>query len=214
MQGRPPADRGGDRLESMAKDRARTEGAEAIPMPAPETSRAPGRSKGGLPGAWTAPLLMGLIVLLMGATFRVGVAKNLPGTFTTEEWGRHLFGMGAALTRARFGIGGYVIDGPIEQTLQAAGITANPDMLAALGTRFPENLRDERLMQNALERARDFAVPAPPPGDYQRLRGPVGDDVGIATYTSIAFQLFGTRVTALYYAYFALLGVAVLLFFL
>src|SRR5262249_37606553 len=151
---------------------------------------------------------------LVGATFRVGVEKNLAGTFTTEEWGRHLFGMGAALTRARFGIGGYVVDAPIEQTLQAAGGTADPALLAALGTRFPENLRDETLMQNALERARDFAVLPPPPADYQRLRGSVGDDVGIATLTSIAFQLFGTQVRALYYTYFALLGLAVLLFFL
>src|SRR5262249_3311543 len=114
----------------MANDGARNEGGEATTLPAPGAPRASGRSMGGLPGAWTACLLMGLIVLLVGATFRVGVEKNLAGTSTTEEWGRHLFGMGAALPRARFGIGGYVVDAPIEQPLQAAGVTADPALLA------------------------------------------------------------------------------------
>ncbi|MFL5086090.1 MAG: hypothetical protein ACJ8FP_14845, partial [Xanthobacteraceae bacterium] len=153
-------------------------------------------------------------MLLLGATFNAGVEKDLVGTFTSQGWGRYLFGIGAALTQSRFGIGGYVIDNPIEQKLQSEGLTDNPDILKSLGTTFPQNLRDRRLMQNALERARDFAVPPPPPGDHQRLRGAVGDDVGIASFASLSFWIFGVRVPALYYTYFVLLSVAVVLYLL
>ena len=165
-------------------------------------------------GNWATTALMVMVVLLWGATFRAGVEKNLVGTLNAQEWGRYLFAFGATLTQSRFGIGGYVIDGPIEQKLQSEGLTDNPEVLKRLGSKFPDNLHDSRIMQNALERANDFDVAAPPPGDYQRLRGSVGDDVGIATFTSFAFRLFGLKVSSLYYTYFSLLGVAIFFFLL
>src|SRR5216683_6262662 len=78
-----------------------------------------------------------LVVLLVGATFRAGVQKGLVGTIGLQEWGRYLFGIGAALTQSRWGIGGYVIDSPIEQKLQTEGLTDNPNQVKALGLAFP-----------------------------------------------------------------------------
>jgi hypothetical protein len=155
-----------------------------------------------------------VILLLTIAIFRVGVDKHLRSTITANEWGRYLFAIGAALTHTKFGIGGFVIDDPIEQKLQIEGVTDNPKMLSALGIEFPNNLRDETLLQRALERTRDFDVPPAPAGNYQRLRGSSGDDVGLATYASISFYLFGLKVSALYYAYFVLLGITIGLFLL
>jgi hypothetical protein len=155
-----------------------------------------------------------VILLLTIAIFRVGVDKHLRSTITVNEWGRYLFAIGAALTHTKFGIGGFVIDDPIEQKLQIEGLTDNPKMLSALGIEFPNNLRDDALLQRALERTRDFDVPPAPAGNYQRLRGSSGDDVGLATYASIAFYLFGLKVSAFYYAYFVLLGITIALFFL
>jgi hypothetical protein len=154
-----------------------------------------------------------LTVLLVIGIFRVGVDKNLVGTFTDNEWGRYLFAMGAALTQLKGGPGGYVIDNVIETKLGMGGLTAMPEVLEPLGTKFPDNLRSEALMQRALEGARDVDVPPPPEGDYTRLRGSHGDDVGLATFASLAFLLFGVKVSSLYYMFFALLAATVILFF-
>src|SRR5712691_5817366 len=153
-----------------------------------------------------------LIMFLLGATCQLGIEKRLVGSVGVHEWGRYLFGIGAALTQSRWGITGYVIDNTVEQKLQIRGLTDNLDMLKALGVKFPDNLRDERLLQGALETARVFDVPPAATGDYERLRGSGGDDIGLAIYTSLAFFLFGFKVSVLYYTYFALLGLTVLLF--
>ncbi len=152
-----------------------------------------------------------LVVLLVGATFRAGVQKGLVGTIGLQEWGRYLFGIGAALTQSRWGIGGYVIDSPIEQKLQVEGLTDNPDKLKALGLSFPDNFRDESVMQRALEQARAFDVAPAPHDDFRRLRGSGGDDIGIAPFTTLAFWLFGSKISALYYTYFVLLCATIFL---
>src|SRR5262245_35472845 len=154
-----------------------------------------------------------LALLLVVATFRVGVDKNLAGTFTSNEWGRYLFAMGAALTHLKGGPGGYVVDNVIENKLHMSGFTASPEWLEPVGSKFPDNLYNEALMQHALDAAKNVDVPPTPEGNYSRLRGSHGDDVGLATFTELAFLLFGVKVSSLYYMYFALLAATTLLFF-
>ena len=153
-----------------------------------------------------------LSVLLVAATLRVTVDKNLVGTFDDHEWGRYLFAMGAALTQLRWGISGYVIDSYIEMELGVGGLTGTQSLLEPLGTKLPDNLRDERLMQAALERAYKLDLPPPPAGDYSTLRGSHGDDVGAATFTALAFFLFGVGISSIFYLFFSILGLSVLLF--
>jgi hypothetical protein len=161
---------------------------------------------------WPSAVPIIVVVILWGATLSAGIAKNLVGTFNAHDWGRYLFAIGAALTHSKYGIGGYVIDVPIEQTLQSEGLTGQPQILERLGRTFPENLQDARFMQQALERANGLDVPAPPPGDYRRLRGTVGDDVGLTTFARLAFLLFGLKVSSIFYTYFTLLAAAILMF--
>jgi hypothetical protein len=158
-------------------------------------------------------VLILVTVLLWASAAWVGAQKNLVGTLTEQEWGRHLFGIGGALTHLKFGIGGYVVDHPIQEKLLSEGLTANSAILKRLGAKYPDNLHDERLLQTALDRAYAYDVPAPPRGDYQRLRGSAGDDVGIATFTELSFRLFGLRLAALYEMYFVLLALEIALFF-
>src|ERR1700730_4321972 len=61
-------------------------------------------------------------VLLWASAAWVGAQKNLVGTLTEQEWGRHLFGIGGALTHLKFGIGGYVVDERIERKLLSEGL--------------------------------------------------------------------------------------------
>jgi len=161
---------------------------------------------------WSRSVGVLLTALLLVATFRVGVDKNLVGTFTDNEWGRYLFGIGAALTHLKGGSSGYVIDNMIETKLSMGGFTASPEWLEPVGSKFPDNLHDEGLMQRALEGARDLDVPQPPPGDYARLRGSHGDDVGLVTFVTLAFLLFGIKISSLYYMFFTLLGATAILF--
>ncbi len=162
-------------------------------------------------GQLASTVAMVLSILLVGEIFHVGFEKNLVGTIGQEAWGRHIFGFGAALTQSRWGIGGYVVDSAIEERLQNEGLTDFPAILRYFGITYPDNLRDERLMQKALEQARDFDT-TPPQNGYQRLRGSHGDDVGIATFTILSFTLFGVKVSSLYYTYFVLLCFTIILF--
>jgi hypothetical protein len=85
-----------------------------------------------------------------------------------------------------------------------------------LGFTFPENLKDSALMQSALEKA--WAMPHPPiitpdaRGYYAVLRGAMGDDVGLSTYSVLSFELFGRRVSSLYYSYFGVIAISILLY--
>src|SRR5262245_40279262 len=145
-----------------------------------------------------ATALVGVLLssLILIATFRVGIEKNLVGTFSDNEWGRYLFGMGAALTHMKGGPRGYIVDIAIETRLAEGGLTAVPSILEGLGTKFPDNLRNPELMQRALEGARDYDVPPLAQGEHTRLRGSHGDDVGLATFSRMAFLVFGVKVSS------------------
>jgi hypothetical protein len=111
------------------------------------------RNKGSATG-WAASFAgLFLTVLIVIATFRVGVDKNLVGTFTTHEWGRYFFSVGAALTQLKGGPGDYVIDNVIENKLSMGGFTESPQWLDPLGSKFPDNLHNEALLQHALDGA-------------------------------------------------------------
>jgi hypothetical protein len=149
------------------------------------------------------------LALLMAAIFRVGIEKNMVGTFSGNDWGRYLFALGATLTKFRLGTGGYVIDSAIEGQLMLGGLNADPPTWPRLGAKYPDNWHDPELMQRALDRALHADIP--PPTD-DRLRGSHGDDVGLATFTALAFSLFGMKISSLYYTFFVLLGTSLLIF--
>jgi hypothetical protein len=167
------------------------------------------RSKGGAGVLRRFIVPVSAIVLLIAAIFRIGVQKDLVSTFTGNEWGRYLFAMGATLTQQRWGIGGYVIDSALEGALNLGGLTTSPETLGRLGTKYPENLHNPNLMQQALDRALHLELPPP---DQNRLRGSHGDDVGLVTFTALAFSLFGVKIGSLYYTYFVLLSASVVTF--
>jgi hypothetical protein len=163
-----------------------------------------------------AASLAGLIALaFLAATFQVGFNKDLVKTITPEEWGRYLFGISAAITELKFGIGWFASSEYVEGALQQGGLTADPTWLKPLGVDFPENLKDPQVLQSALEKA--WAMPhatnkPEAEGYYNALRGASGDDVGLSTYTILGFLLFGRDLPALYYLYFAMIAASMLLY--
>ena len=153
-------------------------------------------------------------LLLLGAMLCTIFQKNLVSTLTEQEWGRELYGISAALTKLRFGVGGGAVDRRLFATLMRSGLTSEPD--SALGVRYPDNLRDARLLQSALVRAQTIDLPAPAPanadGEFIELIGFSGEDIGLGTYDYLAFRIFGVNIPALTYLYFVIVTASLVLY--
>jgi hypothetical protein len=171
---------------------------------------APGRRK-----AWLASFCaFAVALLLLAAMICTLFAKNLVNTMTQQGWSRELYGISAALTKLRFGIGGAAVDQRLLATLLTSGLTSEPD--PASGVRYPDNLRDAKLLQSALVRAQTIDLPPPRPanakGEYIDLIGFSGEDTGLGSYNYLAFRAFGVNIPALTYLYFVILMISLVLY--
>jgi hypothetical protein len=165
--------------------------------------------------AWLASCsAFAVALLLLGAILWTLFEKNLVSTMTQQGWTRELYGISAALTKLRFGIGGSAIDQRLFATLMGSGLTSEPD--PALGVRYPDNLRDAKLQQSALLQAQTIDLPPPAPanakGDYVDLIGFSGEDIGLGTYNYLAFRIFGVNIPALTYLYFVITTASLVLY--
>jgi hypothetical protein len=153
-------------------------------------------------------------LLLLGAMLCTLFQKNLVSTVTEQGWGRELYGISAALTKLRFGVGGAAVDQRLLATLVRNGLTGEPD--PALGVRYPDNLRDAGLLQSALVQAQTIDLPPPrsanAQGEYNDLTGFSGDDIGLGTYAYLAFEVFGVNIPALTYLYFVIVTASLVLY--
>jgi hypothetical protein len=165
--------------------------------------------------AWLASCSAFIVaLLLLGAMLWTLFEKDLVGTLAPQGWGRQLYGISAALTKLRFGIGGSAVDVRIFTTLLRAGVTENPP--PELGVQYPDNLRDAKLLQSALQRALTIELKPPAPananGDYNDLVGFSGEDLGLGTYAYLAFVAFGVTIPALTYLYFVIVTASLVLY--
>jgi hypothetical protein len=176
-------------------------------------------SEGSAPGrdskAWLASCsAFAVALLLLGAMLWTLFEKNLVSTMTEQGWSRQLYGISAALTKLRFGIGGAAVDQRLLATLMRSGLTSEPDL--ASGVRYPDNLRDAKLLQSALLQTQSIDLPPPrsanAKGEYIDLIGFSGEDTGLGAYDYLAFRVFGVNVPALTYLYFVIVTVSLVLY--
>jgi hypothetical protein len=163
--------------------------------------------------AWLASCCaFAVALLLLGAMLWTLFEKNLVDTITQQGWSRELYGISAALTKLRFGIGGGAVDQRLLATLIRGGLTGQAEQAPG----YPDNLRDAKLLQSALLRAQTIDLPPPAPanakGDYIDLIGFYGEDTGIGTYNYLAFRVFGVNIPALTYLYFVIVTVSLVLY--
>jgi hypothetical protein len=182
------------------------------PSPAKEGLRA---ASGRDSKAWLASCsAFAVALLLLAATLLTLFEKNLVDTLTQQGWTRELYAISATVTKMRFGIGGAAIDRRIFSTLVVAGLARNP--APELNVQFPDNLRDVKLLQSALQRAQTIDLPPPAPadahGDYVDLMGFSGEDTGLGTFHYLAFRLFGVNIPALTYLYFVIVTLSLVLY--
>jgi hypothetical protein len=165
--------------------------------------------------AWLASCsAFAVALLLLGAMLWTLFEKNLVSTMTQQGWSRQLYGISAALTKLRFGIGGAAVDQRLLATLVRSGLTDEPE--PASGVRYPDNLRDARLLQSALVQAQTIDLPPPrsanAKGEFIDLIGFSGEDIGLGTYDDLAFRAFGVNIPALTYLYFVIVTASLALY--
>jgi hypothetical protein len=165
--------------------------------------------------AWLASCsAFAVALLLLGAMLWTLFEKNLVGTMTEQGWTRELYGISAALTKLRFGIGGAAVDQRLLATLMRSGLTSQPEV--SPGVRYPDNLRDAKLLQFVLVQALTIDLPPSAPanakGDYVDLIGFSGEDTGLGTYNYLAFRVFGVNIPALTYLYFVIVTASLVLY--
>ena len=82
--------------------------------------------------------------------------------------------------------------------------------------RYPDNLRDAKLLQSALLQAQTIDLPPPrsanAKGEYIDLIGFSGEDTGLGAYDYLAFRAFGVNIPALTYLYFVIVTVSLVLY--
>lgn len=178
---------------------------------APSEGSASGRDS----KAWLASCsAFAVALLLLGAMLWTLFEKNLVSTMTQQGWSRELYGISAALTKLRFGIGGAAVDQRLLATLMRSGLTSQPEV--SPGVQYPDNLRDAKLLQFVLVQALTIDLPPPAPantkGEYIDLIGFSGEDTGIGTYNYLAFRIFGVNVPAMTYLYFVIVTASLVLY--
>ena len=154
------------------------------------------------------------IVFVIGglfSAFRLGLDRGFEHTIGAESYGRIGFATCAAITDlAHHGPGGYICNHIVETVLTYAGLTGDVQALAALSTKYPDNLRDQTLIDNAIKKAVSFPItPA-----HTQIRGAGSDDIGMVDFVKLAFTLFGYNLRSLYLTYFAFFSASLLAFFL
>jgi glycosyltransferase 2 family protein len=154
-------------------------------------------------------LAVAIVCVSLTAAFRLGTDRGLRDTIGPGAWGRVLFGIGAAITQMDDGGYGYTISTIIETVLKNGGLTGEPEILAPLGAKFPDNLRDTALINAAIDKAARYRWPFNPD---EAIRGSGGDDLGFVDYVRLSFLVFGHKIQSLYYPYFLIFGASAAVF--
>jgi hypothetical protein len=137
---------------------------------------------------------MTIVAALVGS-FRLGLERGFDHTIGVEAYGRMLFAIGAAVSDEVHGKHGYVIDNVVDSALTNGGLTADPNILASLGTSFPENLQNPVLLDSTLHQAMKS------PNTVSAVRSASADDPGMVDFVRLGFDLFGYRLLSLYLTY-------------
>lgn len=145
-----------------------------------------------------------LTAVFLGYAYKNGQTKGWDRFLSLEGWGRYQFAIGVN-TAERFGFRGYVLPDYIETEVAKHGITEQDIYLTKLGSKYPDNLKDEGLLGRALQGLATTNFPIPLSAS---LRGTSGDDLGMVDYVRFAFLLFGNHVASFYLMLFFIIALS------
>jgi hypothetical protein len=159
-------------------------------------------------------LAVGLAVVL-GLIISAGYSAGFDHRVAPNEAGRFVFALGSALTKKVYGLEGYVVLEPIEAALQSGGLTSDPDKLARIGARFPENFYDSILINNAIKEASSVPIRIPRPklqNEKYNVRTSSGDDLGFVDFVLLSFYLFSPSIEAFFPTFLVIFFASVFLY--
>jgi hypothetical protein len=149
-----------------------------------------------------------LAALIIWAMFADGIRRGMDHAvaFGPES---EQNGMATAISQMVHGLGGYVA---YYNVFEALAKVMDRGAESANDPKIIPNLTNRDLINEALAAA--LATPPPPEAFVvdTGLRTMVYDDIGIVDYDRIAFAIFGVNVEALYYLFFAILGLSTVAF--
>jgi hypothetical protein len=121
--------------------------------------------------------------------------------------------IGIHLSQRHHGTQGYVGRYEILETLFNGGLTGRQSYLDKLGIAYPANVEMADRMNEVIQNAAALRdLPTDATFSNRRLYAPEANDPGYVDYVSWSFDLFGTRLEALYYFYFLILSAAIALY--
>src|SRR5262245_8058831 len=148
-----------------------------------------------------------LICVGIFSAFRVGILRDLHTMIADAAWGRVQFAIGAAITALYHGGYGYTSADAVRAALAKGGLTGAPIELRRARVKFPDNLRNPSLIDNAISKAVEIKWDFNP---NESVTGSAGEDLGLVDFVRLSFILFGNKVSSFFFTYFTLMAVSVL----
>jgi len=114
-------------------------------------------------------------------------------------WGRAQFAIGAAITTLYHGGYGYTNAHDVRAALAKGGLTGAPIELRQARVKFPDNLRNPSLIDNAINKAVEIKWDFNPD---ENVTGSAGEDLGLVDYVRLSFILFGNKISSFFFPLF------------
>src|SRR5262244_789465 len=127
-------------------------------------------------------------LVLFAITFCGGIERGFDQTMPVGNVSRVVNALASYLTELAYGESGYAFTYFIANELNSRGLSREPSTVARFGRKVPDNLTDALFIDGILD-GMWKEIPSYPP--KQDLQGFGADDVGLVTFTKLAFFLFG-----------------------
>lgn len=145
--------------------------------------------------------------LLFIVTFHHGIQRGYDQVIPVGNVSRVVLAIASYLTEIAYGERGYVLDYSLYRQLESRGISRDPAVVAPLGLTAPDNLKNAAFIDAVLDgMLKDIPNYPPKP----TLSGHSTEDVGLVTFTKLAFFLFGRHIRAYYYLFFLIFAATVI----
>lgn len=169
--------------------------------PLPTTPAAPR----GRTGRYLPHVLVVISAFLFAWTIREGRVLDLHHLIP-HSIDKHETSIAVAISELRYGLNqGYCAYWNVHNALRNGGLTDSPYLIKKYGYKYPENMRDQILIDKLLDEAANI----PDVASQGVMYCPIyAEDVGYADYAKIGFRLFGYKISSLFTTFFLVLGVS------
>lgn len=152
-----------------------------------------------------------LFIFAIFFTFNYGKNKNIHKSVEAIE--DNIYALSVAVSNLKYGLNdGYVLYRDVYSAFERGGLTKKQFYLDKLNYKFPNNLKNPEIANQALKESLSLALNEKNPSFKNELIYS-GGDVGLADFFEIAFSIFGLQIQSIYYFFFLILLVSSFFYF-